>query len=521
MPSQSSGTYTSNPKLERVRDAKDRNLSCQLRIFFTQSPETERPGSMCPRAQETEIDNQAHTIDRRLSSRRPYQPSHFRKGLTFNGLISLPLKALNEVQVFVMGPGEQTYQSSSSRNSTWCKVRHIRDIAKMAVRTGEAGVLIGALTTAWSIPQSCTVNFVVCSTCIGLYQGQKCLAEPDPNNGDSQLQDNYECWPPRNTRVNRPPSHPLVGWGFYSPGLACPTGYVSACTAEYDRRPEWDIQFNLRPSETAIGCCPEGFTCTNRFGNTCMQVATDGMEVLTATCSGTNMAGSAMATLSSDTITITDSASSETVTERTYTMWAPMFQLNFQSTDVETTTSSGPRPGSTQKPPAGSTSEPTAASTTSEPLPSSDSQTSSGGLSTGAAAGIGAGVAVAAIAALLLIAFLIWRRRRRHRESRLHGSSGSSGPEKHASPGAANGGYVRQEDTASNWTHGNYEMQPGHRSAQRSELGEFEYQELAAFRQPHEPQKAGSPHSQMGSMPIPMKPELGGYVPVELPAERQ
>lgn len=123
------------------------------------------------------------------------------------------------------------------------------------VVTEPAGTLIGPLTTTWSLPKSCAVNFAVCSTCSDLFAGQKCIDKV--NTGDSGLQDNYECWPPRNTKNVATKGHPLTGWGFYSPGLACPTGFTSACTAIFGQRPDWEIQFPLKAGETAIGCCPE------------------------------------------------------------------------------------------------------------------------------------------------------------------------------------------------------------------------------------------------------------------------
>ncbi|KAM5386661.1 hypothetical protein ACJZ2D_000624 [Fusarium nematophilum] len=215
----------------------------------------------------------------------------------------------------------------------------------MSILTNVPGTLLGPLTTTWTIPQSCTVNFQLCSTCSSLFQGQKCVTELDQRG--SPLQDNYKCWPPAARDVDTP-QHPLVGWGFYSPGVACPSAYTSACTAIYDEQPEWDNQFLLRPGETAVGCCPEGFSCTNSNGNKCVATATTTMDVPTAKCSGTDMFGSKLATLTPDIVTSANSGNSELVpVERTMTLFAPLFQLNHQSTDLETATS---RPTSTLLP---------------------------------------------------------------------------------------------------------------------------------------------------------------------------
>lgn len=122
----------------------------------------------------------------------------------------------------------------------------------MALFTSHAGTLLGPLTTAWSMPDSCT-NFVVnCAECTFGFRGQQCVAGTSSTNAE----DHTTCWPPAISRAGTP-RHPFIGWGFYSPGLACPTGYTTACTAQHGGRAEWDIQFTLVPGETAVGCCPE------------------------------------------------------------------------------------------------------------------------------------------------------------------------------------------------------------------------------------------------------------------------
>lgn len=49
---------------------------------------------------------------------------------------------------------------------------------------------------------------------------------------------------------------PFRGWGFYSPGLVCPHGYTSACTATAGGDAQWPVQFEMLEGETAVGCCP-------------------------------------------------------------------------------------------------------------------------------------------------------------------------------------------------------------------------------------------------------------------------
>lgn len=118
--------------------------------------------------------------------------------------------------------------------------------------TGQAGTNLGPLTTVWTPSPSCTAMIPFCEACDSGYLAQRCDLSIE---GAGSLRDNTDCWPPVQSRVASP-THPFVGWGFYSPGIQCPTGYTSACTAEYNKRPEWPLQFTLIESETAVGCCP-------------------------------------------------------------------------------------------------------------------------------------------------------------------------------------------------------------------------------------------------------------------------
>ncbi|AEO56647.1 hypothetical protein MYCTH_2048823, partial [Thermothelomyces thermophilus ATCC 42464] len=222
--------------------------------------------------------------------------------------------------------------------------------------------LLGPLTTAWSMPDSCTVHVRNCATCNEGFRGQQCVS--------GQPEDHTTCWPPA-VKANEPPQHPFVGWGFYSPGLVCPSGYTTACTAEYGGRPEWEIEFTLIPGETAVGCCPEGFKCTNKNGNTCIAVET-GLRVATGFCSGSQLADLAQATFPAFVVFL-----------------APMFQLNFQSSDLVTSTARPPTSASSGQSGGGS------------------------GLSTGATAGIAVGAALGGVLLGILAIVLFIRNRRK------------------------------------------------------------------------------------------------------------
>jgi hypothetical protein len=117
--------------------------------------------------------------------------------------------------------------------------------------TGHKGTALGPLTTAWKMPDECSVNIVNCATCGEGFRGQQCVLRE----GEARAEDHTRCWPPATPGAGSP-SWPFMGWGYYSPGVSCPVGYTAACTAEYGGRSEWAHQFTLVPGETAIGCCP-------------------------------------------------------------------------------------------------------------------------------------------------------------------------------------------------------------------------------------------------------------------------
>ncbi|KAK4246092.1 hypothetical protein C7999DRAFT_33488 [Corynascus novoguineensis] len=278
--------------------------------------------------------------------------------------------------------------------------------------TGRSGTLLGPLTTVWSMPDSCSVHVRLCESCHEGFRGQQCVS--------GEPQDHTTCWPPT-TRLSRPPTHPFVGWGFYSPGLECPSGYTTACTARYNGRPDWEIEFSLIPGETAVGCCPEGFMCTNRNGNTCIATDTE-LALATGFCSGSQVANIGQTTFPASvevTTTITDDGGTAVETfVQDMVFLAPMFQLNFQSSDLESLSSStaSPSSASTSTGPRSTDSS----STSSDPLATTGSgqEEQSGGnagLSTGAIAGISVGAALGGIL-LGMLAIILFIRNKRKKE---------------------------------------------------------------------------------------------------------
>lgn len=104
--------------------------------------------------------------------------------------------------------------------------------------------------------------------------------------------------------------------------------------------------------------------------------------------------------------TVTTSEITSTTTMDTFTVWAPMIQINWQSTDLETA----------------STSE--AFHSTTSQSASADNNSSPAGISTGAIAGITVGFVIAVVATGTAFAFLIRQRRQNGKTQSLQNAGG-------------------------------------------------------------------------------------------------
>ncbi|KAH6695071.1 hypothetical protein F5X68DRAFT_186585 [Plectosphaerella plurivora] len=282
----------------------------------------------------------------------------------------------------------------------------------MATVTGQSGTLLGPLTTVWVPPATCTAMIPLCDNCIVGYMAQSCDADIM---GAGPVRDNTACWPPVLAK-HASPTHPFNGWGFYSPGIQCPTGYAEACTTEYQKRGDWPAQFSLVEGETAIGCCPSGFECANNYGNTCIQKATqttNPITVKTASCSGVTAVAIDDAVYPTSVTRIVDG---DTITElRTMTIYAPMIQMNFRASDL--VKSSTPPTASSESTAATSSGTSESQSTTmsgvvqsQEPVGEAPPATS---MDSGLKIGVTVGCIVGALAVGAMIAWLVLRRRKR------------------------------------------------------------------------------------------------------------
>ena len=128
--------------------------------------------------------------------------------------------------------------------------------------TGQAPIILGPLPTIFTPPPACAtaVGFID-SGPLGL---GKLIGGPSISNiaflgqtcSRGKAIDATSCWPPVASGVSAK-SASLEGWGFYSPGVHCPAGYATACSATGGGgKAGWDMQFQLQDGETAVGCCP-------------------------------------------------------------------------------------------------------------------------------------------------------------------------------------------------------------------------------------------------------------------------
>ncbi|KAK4197643.1 hypothetical protein QBC40DRAFT_350830 [Triangularia verruculosa] len=232
-----------------------------------------------------------------------------------------------------------------------------------AVLTNQPRRILGALTTTFTAPPACWTPAHHPQIPVG-WLGQYCAP--------TDIQDDADCWPPTTTGAPRTNSA-FFGWGFYSPGLECPAGYTSACTASATSQ-GWRIQFRIDPEETFVGCCPEGYACHNENGQTCISKAR-ATTFQTYQCESGSTINLAPMTL----------PNTQQNWSQAY-IYAPMIQLAWKISDLPTE----PRPSAT----------------------ADADEPSGGGISTGAIAGIAVGAA-AVVIAIVVGAFLLWRMKRR------------------------------------------------------------------------------------------------------------
>ncbi|KAK4646952.1 uncharacterized protein QC761_100190 [Podospora bellae-mahoneyi] len=208
------------------------------------------------------------------------------------------------------------------------------------VLIGQAPTNLGPLTTTFTPPPECTVA-------VGAGRGgflgdlfgggdDKSIAYLGQACSRNRAVDDTACWPATSEGAESKKA-PLNGWGFYSPGLHCPVGYATACAATGGSGggSGWPVQFRLLAGETAVGCCPSGYGCANINGQTCTLVVTSS-TIPTVTCDGSKSQNFGFQTVPDPEASIT-----------AFSIFAPMIQINWQSSDRPATTTSSTGTGST------------------------------------------------------------------------------------------------------------------------------------------------------------------------------
>ncbi|KAI6525937.1 hypothetical protein MCOR10_004577 [Pyricularia oryzae] len=287
--------------------------------------------------------------------------------------------------------------------------------------------MLGPLTTTWRPPALCTYPMANCdeaTRCTTLWQGQSC-------NPDRKAHDWTDCWPPRTSGAPFPGV--MMGWGLYSPAYQCPEGYTTAASAVEGGRAGWDVQFSMERGETALACCPSTIVATSTTAQTCIAVATS------STFSTVQCVNGVLKDYGQLTVPGRGVAS-------TYTLFAPLIQLNYRAQDLA---SSGSGAG------AGGSSIPSETGT-STPLPSSSDGSGSGNSSSsdnnnnnnnnnnhnssgdqgGLTLGTKVGIGIGAVFALVITGLLLFFMRRALQRRRANKPIGEMLPdEKKGIPG--------------------------------------------------------------------------------------
>ena len=130
--------------------------------------------------------------------------------------------------------------------------------------------ILNPLRTTFTPPSYCSLLLFATTELSGngyvnvsnvAHRGVTCANKRETEVGNI-VSDNTTCWPPIEEIVE---GVGFFGLGFYSPGLLCPSGYSTACSAALlsnsavstiTSGQSFAFQFPLIPGETAVGCCP-------------------------------------------------------------------------------------------------------------------------------------------------------------------------------------------------------------------------------------------------------------------------
>ncbi|KAL6907196.1 hypothetical protein GGI43DRAFT_431310 [Trichoderma evansii] len=222
------------------------------------------------------------------------------------------LRFIND-DVVIMGAavGYGCYEAQWS--TTLCTTHNARAPAKRdqgvtcySTRTDTDGLYSGMIVTDWySCPSSQS----------GTPWKSICAVQTSVSNRDFSL--TQSCYPPKFASSFKPTNYDTGKWPsyppIYSPGLACPSGYLPTCTVERIKgvtnsaatttaananKIIWSM---LNDGEIAIGCCPSNYACDQNSPHLC--VSTPHLGDIIAVTDGISCSSGTVASQSPTTLT--------------------------------------------------------------------------------------------------------------------------------------------------------------------------------------------------------------------------
>lgn len=320
-----------------------------------------------------------------------------------------------------------TGASSSSITSTTATTSTSQSSSATGTTTTTDSNLLGSLTTTFTAPTQCTQAYfypdVFDAVFFTGWQGQACFN----GGGINTFTQDGDCLPPVtvSTTIESSSSSSLLfstvvpqSSGYYSPGIACPAGYTTACGASVGSDgvssavsglQSLSFVYTATAGETVVGCCPTGYQCmiaySEDYGSQqrCEKVVVSTTLVLETCTNGTD-GYSASPTQVIVPLTTTESGSDTTTafSVTAFTLYNSLVQMNYQATDLPSTSSSASSSAST---------------TTEANSTSSSSVTNGSGSSNHKTTTIAVAVVVPCVA-LLIAAALAWFWRRRRNKNR-------------------------------------------------------------------------------------------------------
>lgn len=171
-------------------------------------------------------------------------------GLPLGSLLNVFFSVLLSVYYFT---ASRFFPSSKQRHANMPPGTQVTAIARAAADTPTRN--LGPLTTVFTPSPVCSSLFsaTLGPKTFGMILGGQC-------DSNSAVPDASDCCPPAANSDAAISTGDVVNKlhrGYYSPGLYCPAGYTTACSATgTDDYFAASFMYPPGPSDTAIGCCP-------------------------------------------------------------------------------------------------------------------------------------------------------------------------------------------------------------------------------------------------------------------------